>query len=712
MEIARIRSGRTGGGFPGRSVMPGIFSLLLCVLQPAETSASTTAPGTTTPAGACVDISDIPLAAHLQAGSGAAVSINGEELDSGSVVYQARYSTDGWTGEVSAYGIHPSSGMVLKDNPIWTAAGRLDARDWDTGRLIATYNGSEGVPFRFSELTGSQKTALDPDWASDSTIADERLEYLRGNRTKEMAAGGYFRNRFSLLGDIVHSSPVYEDGVLYVGSNDGMLHALNASDGEELFAYVPDLVFHNLRELTDPLYQHRWFVDLTPTVKDTGSGTFLVGGLGRGGMGCYCLDVSNPSTVLSETALARRVMWEYPRSNTPLDEKLDMGYSCSVPSIVDSTAGWIAIFGNGYGSPNEKAVLFVVDLASGTCIARIDTGAGGCNGLSTPIAVDLNNDRKVDYVYAGDLKGNLWKFDLTASSPSNWNVAHRHGSTPKPLFQARDRNGAPQPVTGRPDVMRHCSRSMPGYIVIFATGKLLGQTDLADFSNQTIYGIWDYGDHGDESEYLGSFERGAGRVLSNQPEAVSLLEQREIYYQAGEENCLRALSGHEPVWVTEPDAHTGQDPDPSSTTPNHAGWFFDLPLSGERVVSDPMIRDGKAIVISNVPWSSLGAAGGISIVNEMDACSGGRSSSARFDVNGDGVIDERDMIEAPDPHNPGQTIRVAPTGTGFRSMIHGPRTLRVPGADEIKYFSSADGDIVTLRKTGERHGLHYWRHVD
>ncbi len=669
----------------------------------------------------CLDISDVPLDIQPLASPadvmervnyGASVSIDGEALHAGTAIYQAQYSTDGWTGDVKAYPIDQVSGMVLRDRPLWSAARLLDAGNWNAGRLIATFNGVEGVPFRFSDMTERQKSALDPDWSMDDGIGAERLEYLRGNKAKEISNGGYFRNRASLMGDIVHASPVYQDGVLYAGGNDGMLHALNASDGEELFAYVPNLVFHNLRELTSPSYEHHYFVDLTPTIQETGSGIYLAGGLGRGGRGFYCLDVSDPFTVYSEAGLAERVMWEYPRLSTPETESLDIGYSYSIPSIVNSNEGWIVIFGNGYSSPNENAVLFVLDLPTGACIARIDTGVGGCNGLSTPIVVDTDNDAKVDYAYAGDLKGNLWKFDLTASDASNWEVAYSNGINPKPLFQARDEDGIPQPITTRPDVMYHCSRSMPGYIVVFATGKYLGNTDLSAFSTQTIYGIWDYGDDGDDSEYLGKFQRGAARQVSNQPQTVGLLEQVEVYYEMVGGRYFRVLSDFEPDWVTGRDKDDGQAPNPSCSVRNHAGWFFDLPLPKERVVRDPIIRDGEAIVISNVPKSSSCAAGGNSIVHEINACTGGRLKTPKVDISGGGGIDEEDMIEIPHLDHPGESITVVPSGILFPSIVSFPRILRMPDGTEIEYFSSADGNIVVLKKTGEKRGFYYWRHVD
>ena len=258
-----------------------------------------------------------------------------------------------------------------------------------------------------------------------------------------------------------------------------------------------------------------------------------MGGLGKGGKGYYCLDVTNALTMTSESELAGKVQWEYPDSSTPSTETDDMGYSFSEAYIVqskDTAHPWVVIFGNGYASADEHAVLFVLDAFTGVKIAQIDTGVGSCNGLSTPTPVDVDLDNKVDYVYAGDLNGNLWKFDFTGTSAADWKVAYGAGGTPKPLFQARDAGGAAQPITTKPDVMYHCQSDMPGYMVIFGTGKYLADSDLANTQTQTIYGLWDYGDDADDSEYLGAFNRGSTPQLSNQPATVTLLQQTEIYY--------------------------------------------------------------------------------------------------------------------------------------------------------------------------------------
>ena len=392
---------------------------------------------------------------ELYSGSASSIAVNGDELytkiNSQVRLYQSKYYNQSWHGDILSFQVNQLTGEDIQ--PAEWSAAKMMASKWADNRLIATYNGkTHGKPFQYSDLTDLQRSLLDPGWETDATLATDMVGYLRGEFDGEEENGGTFRNRSwtivdpghpnngeiivsSKLGDIVHSSPVYKNGVLYSGGNAGMLHAFNASTGEEIFAYVPHLVFGNLAALTSPDYTHKFYVDLTPTVRDVDVGgitTLLVGGLGKGGRGYYALDLSDIDPALNqipgtEDDVADMVLWEYPDLNTPDAQKEDMGYSFSKAQIVksyDASYPWIVIFGNGYLSANGRAVLIILDPVSGNPIRRIDTGVGTCNGLSTPTPVDVNSDGKVDYVYAGDLEGNLWKFDLTDPSAANWEVSY------------------------------------------------------------------------------------------------------------------------------------------------------------------------------------------------------------------------------------------------------------------------------------------------
>jgi len=640
--------------------------------------------------------------------SNAAVSINGDELyesvSGETLMFQSSYCSDGWSGDVKAFGLDPSTGEVITTSYRWSAADKLENKSWES-RVIATFDGSVGRPFRVTSpgISEAQKQLL----STDAVEAEKRLKYLRGDRSNEAANGGTYRNRFYKLGDIVESSPYFHSGTVYTAGNDGMLHAFNSQTGDERFAYIPNLVFGNLHNLVDPSYTHRFYVNLTPEVEDVSlSGVnraLLVGGLGKGGKGYYALDVKEPTSIISETALANRVLWEYPVSATSSDERDDLGYSFSEVAIVrsnDVSNEWVVIFGNGYSSVNGHAVLVVLKAADGTLLKSIDTGAGACNGLSSPVAVDVNEDDKVDFVYAGDLQGNLWKFDLTSTSASEWDVAYKDGETNAPLFQAKGPTGLPQPITSKPDVMRHCQKE--GYIVTFGTGIYLSSEDVGSTLPQTIYGIWDYGDSSDTSEYVGTFNRGSTPPVSNPnfAETVGLLEQTQVDWRSVNGHDLRTLSDNTADWETATDGDADENPNPLK----HVGWYFDLPLPGERVMNNVLIRDGNVIVISYTPGAEMCGAEGDSIVQEMDACTGGRLTQPQFDINGDGVIDGSDLIDV-------NGVLVPPTGIQEMGRLQPPAILRL-GDTETKYFSSSYGTIRTLKERAFKLGVLYWMELN
>jgi type IV pilus assembly protein PilY1 len=618
-------------------------------------------------------------------GSGASLTVNGEELHGGSIVFQAKYSTDGWVGDIQAFNINQISGEVITGdgNAIWSASQMLGEGsdwgivDWDADREIATYDPATdtGIKFRWNPATGTGISATQQGLLNDNplTVAvdndglgSDRLEYIRGNNAQEKTNAGPFRPRYTKLGDIVHSSPVYKGydtdsdgvtdyGVLFAGANDGMFHAFDADTGAELFAYVPNLVFDYLNQLplAEPNFKHRYYVDLTPVVKDTGDkavagnhGRLVIGGLGKGGKGYYCLDVTTP--LLNDESDLSWVKWEYPKQGASAAEKDNMGFSYSQAYIVrsyDPNHKWVAIFGNGYGSTTETAALYVVDAGTGDLVRMIDTDTPNTgNGLSHPIPVDVDGDNKVDFVYAGDLNGNLWKFYLKDVDPTNWRPAFWDdggamgndifdaGETPLPLFKAMGREREPdgsyvsavtwdQPITTRPQITSYCGG---GYLVLFATGQYLAKADADVTDYQTVYGVWDFGQYHDD--HLGVFNRGAAAELSNHSANVTMLEQTEVFWGPSPFNPdqnLRVLSDNEADYSTY--ILTGKPK-------VHAGWYFDLPLSKERVVRNIVVRDNKLIFISSLPKDDPCAAGGDSIVHEVNACTGARLATPQFDI--------------------------------------------------------------------------------
>ncbi|MBF0379273.1 MAG: hypothetical protein HQK72_17595 [Desulfamplus sp.] len=650
-------------------------------------------------------------------GSGASLSVNSQEVNTGTVIYQGSYSTDTWSGDVKAYSLIQSTWKV-NENYTWSASEQLEnslktSGWWSSGRKIFTKGSSSGIPFSSTNATTI---------GVDAQI----INYIRGDASNEGTGSGRYRVRNKKLGDIVHSAPYLVNNTIFIGSNDGMLHAFKASDGKEIFAYIPKFVVPNLSQLASQTYSHKFFVDMTPYAKDIdASTTLLVGGLGRGGKGYYCLDIStNKLAPDSETTAASMFKWEYPVSTDD-----DMGYSYSRAFIVNSNSshGWVVIFGNGYDSTNTKAMLYVLKATDGTLLKKIDTGFGGsiganagCNGLSTPALLDVNLDGKVDYAYAGDLMGNLWKFNLSSSDTASWTVSYKNSSnTPMPLFQARNKNGAVQPITTKPDVMKHCVKGMEGHIVVFGTGRYLGSDDVADTTVQSIYGIWDWADEwkasgttdeekNPDDKYYGIFNvpQSGKRSFSNTAslsclsvtgKKVTLLEQTQIY----SDSKGRVLSDTEIDWYS-----------PKDDEGEHVGWYFDLPITGERIREEPVIRGGVVIAVSSIPSNVPCEAGGKSVIIEADACNGGRLDKPQFDYNEDGKIDANDLIEIDDPNDPdpNKKIKVPPTGWIRPEMYHIPIILTVdPNERERKYFSTSLGTIRMIDEAAEQTGIYYWK---
>ncbi|MDH3599957.1 MAG: PilC/PilY family type IV pilus protein, partial [Candidatus Tectomicrobia bacterium] len=335
----------------------------------------------------------------------AAVALNSTRLQADSRVYQTHFMSGYWTGQLLAFSLD-SDGNV-QTPPTWDAQAVLNDQDYDTDRVILTYNptNTQGLPFRWTDLTPTQQGLLhlDPGGGSDGQGSD-RLNYLRGSTAHE-GSGHYYRVRKHRLGDLLHSGPYYvaappfpddlgvgyktfrttyetRTPMLYVGGNDGMLHGFDTTTGQEKLAYVPNAVFTNLNHLTDPGYTHRYYVDGSPTVGDA-YGTFgaahctsgttcwrsvLVSGLRGGGQGIFALDVTDPSA-FTEANADGIALWEF----TDADDR-DLGYTYSQPSIVQMANGkWAAVFGNGYNnteadgqaSTTGRAMLYIVFLDAG-----------------------------------------------------------------------------------------------------------------------------------------------------------------------------------------------------------------------------------------------------------------------------------------------------------------------------------------------------------
>lgn len=675
------------------------------------------------------------IVGDIQAKTSAAssVALNTGSWTTGSALFQAKFNSSDWSGSLLNYAV--ASSGAISTTSTWDSGAQIKMQHWNTGRAILTYKpsaaaGAHGIPFRWpslpatpgaTELDASQSTALNqtPGGGSDA-FGEQRLRFLRGDATYESrscvsppCAAPQFRNRaISPLGDVINSSPYYVGApnfgyyddfeaarygafvaayrsrtpVIYMGANDGMLHAINAITGAEMFAYVPSPVIADLPKLTDLAYTHRYFVDGSPTVGDvfynSAWHTLLVAGMRAGAKGLFALDVTDPSR-FNEANAASIVRWEF--------QDPDLGYVFGQPLLVKTNNGrWSVVVSGGYnvGNATGHAFLFVIDAENGTLVAKIDTGAGTVaspNGLSAAGAVDINGDGVADYAYAGDLDGNLWKFDLFSTTPGSWALSN--GGLP--LFAA----GAGHAITGRPDVTKFTAG---GFLVAFGTGRYVTTGDNTDLTTQRIYAVRDTG--------------GAATV------SLSLLLQQTISGTTGtgDDGNTYRFSTHA---VGLPKDYTGAGDNTivkSTYLSDKRGWYLDLPESGERVVADARFRGGRAIFTSLVPdVSSPCAYGGSGWVIELDAMTGNRFDSATFDSNGDNVLTTADYISrsglaSQAMNTSGRRIGAIPAAPGFMSN----RAGGVSGLED-KFINTSDGSVVRVRETSGagREGRVMWHEV-
>lgn len=541
------------------------------------------------------------------------ITSNGQQITTDSKVFQTIFNSATWDGELYAYPI--SSGGV-NPTPAWRASEHIPSSG---DRTIFTWKDSttKGVEFKtLTNLSSSEQAALS---------SQDVLDYLRGEKSKELQNSGSFRNRTRILGDIVHSSPYYvkDTDTVYVGSNDGMLHAFRVSDGVELFTYVPSMVYSNLKSLSDPFYSHKFFVDgdmsastLTQTSPSNPSAgkNWLVATLGRGAKGLFGLDVTKPASFT-----ASNVLWEYDGVTPTVDN--DLGYMIGRPQIgrvkadsdSDGEYDTVAVVGNGYNSTNGGSVLYVFNAKTGAVIQKINTSATGNNGLATPFLWDADGDGFVDYVYAGDLLGNVWKFDIKNTSPALWGLA----SGVNPIFVAVDGSNNRQPITAQLTVAVDTVSDDPNInktFVLFGTGSYIFSGDPSSMTQQSWYGIVDDG----------TAFTGRDQLKERTIEAVGTITKTDgtiVSVRAFSEKIANDMVGKK-------------------------GWFIDLKdptARGERIVTSSKIIttiEPTLFASSIIPDNDPCVPGGSGYLNAVNAFTGARLASNFFDVNGNGQFDD------------------------------------------------------------------------
>lgn len=701
-------------------------------------------------------LNDAVIDIQERTGSAASVSVNSGSYSSIFRIYQSRFNSINWDGSVYSY--------ELDANGTPTGTAQLASKIPDhANRVIVSWNDDtqDGVPFKWGELSSAQQTVIG---------SEDVLNYVRGDQSKEEdKTNGIYRERVVTpgsvgpLGDIVHSSPVlvgepqyrYPDTLesksytdyradpdgdstyktvtlgteqfvirrnpmLYVGSNDGMLHAFNvdldparsSEFGNEVFAYAPSTVFNRYSNLVRPQFIHTYTVDGTPTTGDAFFGdewrTILVGGLNSGGQGYYALDVSKPAEFANETTAKDNVLWEF----NDTDDS-DLGFTFAKPVIAKSNSQgkWVAIFGNGYNNTYSDgvvgtgtAVLYVVDLETGDIIKKIDTGVkdlSTANGLSSPTAVDHDGDYDADYVYAGDLEGNIWKFDISSSDPNQWDVAYGSAGSYKPLFTACSADTCDltnrQPITTPVKVALNVG-AQGGYLVYAATGSYLYDQDLQDTSTQSVYGIWDR-----NQSLLTSFNR--SHLLQ---QAITLEGAYNVDLEDGStiSREFRQTTDKPMTWHGLTGLPTDLDLDGELDA--YLGWYMDLVNTqggntdgyGERVIYDIELQRDFVVFSTLIPSTDPCSAGGEGWIMSLKQYNGGQPTveDPFFDINIDGGTSSEDTVEfvtgggseAP------SGVKEMATGCVFVTLADGSEVCVTgdPGDPEIKSIPTGGENVL------------------
>jgi type IV pilus assembly protein PilY1 len=641
-------------------------------------------------------IADIRAQGTAITGTAAKPVFSSDRLEADTAMYQSRFSTVGWYGSLKGYDLNDTTGEIQYPAN-WEASDELPTH---SQRNIFTKGLAGAEAFtsaNLAQFTAIQRGDLEEVPASSGFTASDMIEYIRGNQSHEGVLDTDFRSRpRSLLGDMVNSAPVYvgapdmyysesnhtgytdyktdklsRSPMVYVGANDGMLHAFNAITGVEEWAYIPQAVFkggkdEGLSALAHKTFNndHRYYVDGTPvvvdvyidhdganTAEDDSDGkqwrTVLIGTMRGGAAGIFALDVTDPIPA-GGVDFDELLLWELSGSDL-IGDFAEIGNIYGDPSVVKlDDDRWGVVFGNGYNGSTNKAALYVLDVVDGSLISKIavEENNAATNGLAQPKVVDLDGNGTADRIYAGDLLGNMWAFEAYLSgTDSHWRSVFAGGNGPIPLFSGGD------PITKVPVLMEHPDGlGSPNLVVLFGTGKLLETTDLTTMVDSGIYGV---------------FDRGVGGLSR-----VNLVE-RDL--------------------ITSGDSRQFDTSSVALSAASESGWYFDLE-AGERAVTNPRLYRGVLFLSTMTPSDGDCDLGGDSWLLTVDPVSGAAPDFAVLDTNDDGIRNGDDIGDI------GVNLRgVTTTPAILSDRLYLPGTAKRGNAVEFELGSpsSSNTDMLT-----------------
>jgi type IV pilus assembly protein PilY1 len=606
-----------------------------------------------------------------RAGSSGTAATSSGFVFSSTDIYQSSFSSTNWSGEITSTTVQQDGS--LSATPNWNTTATLTpslaaTRNMYVRELKTAANPTPAViPFKWASMNADTKAAL---------TSSDVVSWLRGDQSLEKdnaacTSGCIYRRRQKLLGDILGSAPVlsfkedfgykeeswrpgagplYRDyltakaarkPVVLVGANDGFVHIFNAekTGGDELFAFAPGEMVPTLWRLSEQAYVKRAYVDGPITVGDaylnSAWGTYAVGTLGVGGKSVYALNITNPNALTQSS-----VMWEFTHA--------DMGHILSKPIIARLPSGvWVTIFSAGYENSSDTAALYTLNLQTGALLSvdKLTPTVNACggaigttkNGLGAP-RVFITKDGKF-YVYAGDLVGNLWRFEYTTGADP---IQPSFSATP--MFKACNGDTAPQAITAAPAVISFGAAPM----VYFGTGRLFDTGDGGLTTKNSMYAVIDDN----------VAQTGARTALLSTQTITGSTNTRNITA-----NVVNLVSTR--------------------------GWYVDLPTTGERMLATPTLLDERVAFNTFSPTTDNCEAEGTSWTFIVDALTGGQLESPEFDINNDGKINNLDLVAGKPP----AAIKLAnATISGVTAL----RTLDTPRTGFTKTSGGCDPSQIKL----------------
>lgn len=620
---------------------------------------------------------------YAKAGSGGGGAASSSTLTSSTRIYQTLYDPGDWRGTIRAYNLDGTTG-VQQTTPAWSTDSQITSTA--PGPLFESWNTatSAKITLNFTGFSGPQQTAVNATLPTGVTGA-QLIAWTQGTANTKL------RTRTRLLGDIINSPltvalPTEKTSAdltgvtsyatyltakaanmnlnLLVNSNDGFFNVINAATGARRYAYMPSTALTSLATIASPTYGsgvHKFTVDGQIGVFDTQIGsnwsTVAYGGTGAGGKAFFAISLFQGS------ANTVGALWEVraPDTSTPGNLYNNLGYTYSKPDVARMSNGTgVVVVGNGYGSFTGNASLFVLNAANGALIREIPIPAAYAaadNGLSS-VKLRVNAQNVVQAAYAGDLKGRMWKFDMSSAAASGWGVAFNN----KPLFTAP--GGATQPITVQPLLIDHPTT---GKMVYFGTGKFMEVADKTTTDQQAFYAVWDA-------------DTGVGDIVQS-----GLQLQSTTGTITGNGASYTTTSSSDVDWASK------------------KGWYLPLstaePYIGERVIYPAQTTRGRilfttAAVNSADPCESTGTGR----VFQLDAAKGGMLNYSILDTNGDGKIDSADARVA------GIAI-----GTGIPNLV--AVVAGLAGADDNMYVIDSSGNFTRISVKGDGSGNNVYQRI-